>query len=549
MAVDAPSSTFDDALDAKTTTDSANPSEPQKTLHTLILDSTPLITSVPPPSALRSHSHRLVTTPAVIAELRDPQTRARFETLWSSFVEIRAPKRESVETVREFSRKTGDLGVLSSTDLGLLGLCWEVDVEVNGGESKVRREPGERVEVASVQKNRRRKRDRRTGDLVNNQSKQSGEEQLGEAQTQKNDTVDSTNLRAKAENQESTTASNGEHHAGTAPMLPIEELTITDEAKSKDIPSSAMEHTVQSPNQPEIQSHETRVEPHQGHSSSSTVASSKDGSESSSSSEDGGGWITPSNLSRRQAKDKDALGNATSPLDPSKPLSVALITQDFAMQNVALQINLTILSSNPSSSLSPNSSSQSLHRINHVKSFTLRCHACFYVIRPKHDPAAPPRHDKDDTSTKQFCPRCGGATLTRVTFTIDPKTGEFKTHLKKNFQWNTRGQRYSVPKAIAGSASGSAGPGKQGAKGQGGKRKKGGGGKNGWGQGLIFAEDQKEYVRAKDHMDRLGRRKEKDLMDGDILPGILSGNRDATFGAGGKPKIGVGRNVNGTRRR
>ncbi|KAI9664197.1 MAG: Nin1 binding protein [Alyxoria varia] len=549
MATEAPLGTVDESANPTATIPSAIPPEPQKSIHTLILDSTPLILSVPPLSVLRSHSHRLLTTPAVVAELRDPQTRARFETLCRSFVDVRAPKRESVEIVKEFARKTGDLGVLSSTDLGLLGLCWEVDVEVNGGESKVRREPREKVGVAGVQKDGRSKRGKSGQRTADNQRRGSDKEQLGKVRTQKEDTAGNVEPEKGAENKEPTSSSNEQHQTETTALPTIEQLTIKDEPKSENVPTDTMEHSLQSQNPQTLPANDATDESPQDLLSSSTVAASKDGSESSSSSDDGGGWITPSNLSRHQAKDhKGPLGSAISSLDASNPLSVALITQDFAMQNVALQINLTILSSNPSSSLS-SPSSQSLYRINHVKSFTLRCHACFYVIRPKHDPYAPPGHKKDDLSTKQFCPRCGGATLTRITFSIDPRTGEFKVHLKKNFQWNTRGQRYSVPKAVAGSASGSAGPGKQGAKGQGGKRKKAGGGKNGWGQSLIFAEDQKEYTRARDHMDRLGRRKEKDLMDGDALPGILSGDRSNAFGAGGKPKIGIGRNVNGTRRR
>jgi RNA-binding protein NOB1 len=59
---------------------------------------------------------------------------------------------------------------------------------------------------------------------------------------------------------------------------------------------------------------------------------------------------------------------------------------------------------------------------------------------------------------------------------------------------------------------------------------------------LILAEDQKEYVRA---MGKMQRRKEKDLMDEDLLPSILSGDRG---GGSGRVKVGAGRNVNSRRR-
>jgi RNA-binding protein NOB1 len=129
---------------------------------------------------------------------------------------------------------------------------------------------------------------------------------------------------------------------------------------------------------------------------------------------------------------------------------------------------------------------------------------------------------------KQFCTRCGKDTLTRVSCSTDAN-GQFKLHLKKNMQWNTRGNRYSVPKAQHGSASG---------------KWKGGGGQGGWGNDLILAEDQKEFVRGVAVQKRQLRR-ERDLMDEDYLPGILTGERNKT---GGRVKVGAGRNVNSRKR-
>jgi len=57
-----------------------------------------------------------------------------------------------------------------------------------------------------------------------------------------------------------------------------------------------------------------------------------------------------------------------------------------------------------------------------------------------------------------------------------------------------------------------------------------------------LAEDQKEYINA---MTTSKRKKEKNLMDEDYLPGILSGDRGR---AGGRTKVGAGRNVNSKKR-
>ncbi|KAL4951530.1 Nin one binding Zn-ribbon like-domain-containing protein [Aspergillus filifer] len=213
---------------------------------------------------------------------------------------------------------------------------------------------------------------------------------------------------------------------------------------------------------------------------------------------DGGEWITPSNLKKRQARDENSSASAA---PEPKVMQVATMTTDFACQNVLLQMNLNLLSTT------------TLQRIKHLKSFIKRCHACFSTTKDMN---------------KQFCPRCGGDTLTRVSCTTDAN-GQFKMHLKKNMQWNNRGNVFSVPKPVHGSANG---------------KWKGGGGKGGWGTQLILAEDQKEYTRASAEQSRQVRR-ERDLMDEDYLPGILTGERNKQTG---RIKVGAGRHVNSRKR-
>lgn len=209
-----------------------------------------------------------------------------------------------------------------------------------------------------------------------------------------------------------------------------------------------------------------------------------------------GGWITPSNLKKHQEKDSGGSTESTQTLQ--SVLQVATLTTDFAMQNVLLQINLNLLS-------------PTMQRVKHLKTYILRCHACFCTTKEM---------------SKQFCPRCGSPTLTRVACSTT-SNGEFKLHLKKNMQWNTRGDRFSIPKPVHGSANG----------------RVQGGGKGHWGNDLILAEDQKEFTR---HFEEEKRRKERDLMDEDYLPSILSGARNNR--SGGRMKVGGGRSVNSRKR-
>ncbi|KAL3469853.1 Nin one binding Zn-ribbon like-domain-containing protein [Aspergillus californicus] len=272
---------------------------------------------------------------------------------------------------------------------------------------------------------------------------------------------------------------------------------ITEDMKTATLESAEQ---VQNDETPETEKTETAEENSQDLATTqdSPETEPKNEEDGAASESDGEEWITPSNLKKRQALDE--AGSATAAPE-QKVMQVATMTTDFACQNVLLQMNLNLLST------------ATLQRIKHLKSFVKRCHACFSTTKDM---------------SKQFCPRCGGDTLTRVSCTTTA-SGQFQMHLKKNMQWNNRGNVFSVPKPIHGTSNG---------------KWKGGGGKGGWGTELILAEDQKEYVRARAEKDRK-LRKERDLMDEDYLPGILTGERNKQTG---RVKVGAGRHVNSKKR-
>ncbi|EEB08385.1 ribosome biogenesis protein Nob1 [Schizosaccharomyces japonicus yFS275] len=176
------------------------------------------------------------------------------------------------------------------------------------------------------------------------------------------------------------------------------------------------------------------------------------------------GWITPSNLKKVRAREAEA-DSVAKPVN----MKVACITTDFAMQNVLLQIGLNLVSADGL-------------KIQKVKQFVLRCHGCFAIER---------------NMEKKFCRSCGGNTLLKAACSVNSK-GEFRVHLKKNFEWKVRGTKYSLPKPVHGSANG--------------KSKK----------NPILREDQPEYQRAVRYAQR---KKERDLMDQDFLPSILTNDR------------------------
>lgn len=439
-----------------------------KPVHTIVLDAGPLLKNDPTVSTLISQCENLLTIPSVINEIRDESARSRVGTTLLPFLTIRSPSERSLRFVTDFSRKTGDLTVLSKTDLLCLALTYELECERNGGDWRVRNAPGQVGMNGSPTRKERA-------------ASEDASEAANESLIIKAEPTGNTEGSQEPDTVAPLDAANSDQ--GCVPVG-VRNSTKADEAKAmsegfcnlnfadEDLPQDST--ATSGPDLPKLEQIDTKSD-----------------------SSDLEGWITPKNVKKHQAKD---INGSTIPIPADQPIQVALLSGDFAMQNVCLQIGLNLLS-------------PSLQRVQNIRTYILRCHACFA---------------KERDMSKQFCSRCGKPTLTRVSCSTNSK-GEFKIHLKKKMQWNHRGDRFSIPKPVPGAANGKVGQGK-------------GGGKGGWGQELILAEDQKEYLRA---MNGRGKKKETDLMDEDYLPGILTGERER---AGGRPRIGAGRNVNSKKR-
>ncbi|KAI9707575.1 MAG: Nin1 binding protein [Candelina mexicana] len=429
-----------------------------KSVHTIVLDAGPILKHEPAVSSLLAQSENLTTVPSVISEIRDPNARIRVQTTLLPFLTLRIPSQGSLKTVTDFARRTGDLQVLSRPDLQILALSYELECERNGGDWRLRRLPGQKG-------------------LNGSPPKKNAPTFMGTAQA--------TNP---------TAIPDAETNKLEATQQGLRQEYVAQVADPMDAVVDALDGTNLAEKSP---FNAVNCSSDSSKSAQRMEATQKTDDSDASDSE---GWITPSNMKKHQARDTN--GSIAPQKDPMT-MQVATITTDFAMQNVLLQMNLNLLS-------------PSLQRVKHLKTYILRCHACF---------------EKTKDMQKQFCPRCGKPTLTRVACSTN-QNGEFKIHLKKNMQWNTRGDRYSIPKPVSGSANGKVNVG------GGGK----GGGKGGWGHGLVLAEDQKEYTQA---MQGQARKRERNLMDEDFLPSILTGDRGR---AGGRVRVGAGKNVNSRKR-
>ncbi len=68
-----------------------------------------------------------VTTPKVVEEVRDPESRSFIEGLISAGkVRVLVPSTESVEAVKKAARRTGELDELSEADVEVLALAYEL---------------------------------------------------------------------------------------------------------------------------------------------------------------------------------------------------------------------------------------------------------------------------------------------------------------------------------------------------------------------------------------------------------------------------------------
>lgn len=436
----------------------------QKQLQTVVLDAGPILKNDPSLSSLLAKCEELVTTPSVISEIKDLNARTRFETTIQPFLVLRIPTQASVRVVMDFAKKTGDLAVLSKPDIQLLALAYEIECDKNGGDWRLRKVPGQKG--------------------LNGSPPTTKEKLIGESQpTDKNSNV-----------QQILTTNNA---MSACPAVEPQQGLANDNSGPSIVPmidahdpvTNGAQLNVMDPDDPAQVT--SIMKCRQAASATETLSEiiSIDSSDSE-------GWITPSNIKKSKTNMMDSSFSSM----PGTIMQVAVLTTDYAMQNVLLQMNLNLLS-------------PSMQRVRNIKTYILRCHACF---------------EKCKDMNKQFCPRCGKPTLIRASCSTD-HNGKFTLHLKKNMQWNHRGDRFSIPKPVPGAANGKAGVGK-------------GGGKGGWGQELILAEDQKEYVRA---LNGRARRKDLNLMDNDNLPSILTGDRGTLCG---RPKIGGGRNINSKRR-
>lgn len=270
-----------------------------KPVHTIVLDAGPLLKNVPPLSTLLAQSEELITTPAVVGEIRDPVARSRVETLYLPFLKQRAPSPKSVQVISEFARKTGDRAVLSKVDIEILALAYELECERNGGDWRLRSVPG--------QKGLNGKPPVKEAESSTESATTEGQTDAGIAGEVHDD--EKLSDKDQTENIDGIT----ENLAQTTIDENTTKQSIDGDENAPENSTPNADTTVDSV--PEEIQHEVN----------------EDGDEEAEEGEDsdgGGEWITPSNIKKKQARD-EATGVSATP-EP-KVMQVAAMTTDFAV--------------------------------------------------------------------------------------------------------------------------------------------------------------------------------------------------------------------------
>ncbi|KAM4018698.1 RNA-binding protein NOB1 [Anomaloglossus baeobatrachus] len=274
-------------------------------------------------AALQEIGAHIYTVRDVVSEIRDKPTRRRLAVLPYELL-FREPGPESIQLVTDFSKKTGDYVSLSATDIKVLALTYQLEVE-HVGADHIRKEPTQKVSVTSTAKHPEAP--------VNVAGFHFPCKPAGNKEAQvTEDSKDST------ENKEYNS-----FFFWRNPLPSIEDdLLELMNAQSVSVTTSPMEAAL-----PDDMDHVV-----------DKSAEEEEGEEDDDDEDedDGGGWITPSNIKQIQQD----MGCREAPAN----VVVGCLTTDFAMQNVLIQMGLHVLSVDGM-------------LIRQTRNYVLRCHGCF----------------------------------------------------------------------------------------------------------------------------------------------------------------------------
>lgn len=351
-------------------------------------------------------TNRVVTTPEVLREVKDKRSRETVAALPLK-IETQEPAEESVNAIIKFARCTGDLHALSSADVRLLGLAHTIETSYYGNEHL------RTVPLPAAQVKRRQSTFSKSlpgwgvegGDWTEldrlNQQEEEEEEEEGRGKCEEGITV---SQQGDMLAQDVTDQEKGFDGTDKDAVEMMKALSIESEEGSWEV-AARTRNVARRQRRRELR----RMEGEAAIESVDTV----DTTNSTNS-------ITEAAEINETSENEQTDVEEPERAHPSPTGSaVRCVTGDFAMQNVLLQMGLSLAA--PDGKV-----------ITSISRWVLRCSACFQTTK--------------DVG-RIFCPRCGNMTMDRVKVVVGPDGSEQYGVRKKHI---LRGTKFSIPKPKGG---------------------------------------------------------------------------------------------------
>ncbi|KAL4438664.1 hypothetical protein ABPG77_006268 [Micractinium sp. CCAP 211/92] len=388
---------------------------------------------------LARFADKAVTTPEVLREVRDKQSRATLAALPFT-IETYEPDEEQVKAVVKFARATGDIHALSTADVRLIALARGFEVAAHG-DGRLHELP----QLPKVQKKKVHDAKQLPGwgveggdwaeiDRLNEEELAAAEAALAGGESHISSAVAALSLEdvvaeAAAARGEGPAVEGGEGEGEGSSGEEEEEEGADDgewetAAKSN---ASARKQRRKAARKAAWEARQAAAD------DAAAVGQQQSGScpEGQEEEQEDGGYDEEDACSL--ASDDEATAATVAPADGEgeQPAagseqaeqrdesSVCIITADFAMQNVIMQMGLRLVTPDG-------------RRITRLSRWVLRCTACFLVTKEM---------------GRLFCPRCGNATLDKVQLVVGPDGTEQYGVRRKHI---LRGTRFSLPKPKGG---------------------------------------------------------------------------------------------------
>ncbi|XP_035000622.1 RNA-binding protein NOB1 isoform X3 [Hippoglossus stenolepis] len=277
-------------------------------------------------ASLQDIGRNIYTLRDVVDEIRDKPTRRGLAFLPYK-LNFKEPHPEHVRHVMEFSKKTGDYPSLSATDIKVMALTYQLELE-HVGSQHLRREPEVKVNVQSTQRHPETPVNVAGFHFPSKKPADASSRKQTQQETNASNPTDGDEFNSFQFWREQLPSINDD----LLELLKVDGVSVSDSRSDTSPKAENRSDDEDKENEPEEEEEEEDDD------------------------EDGGGWITPSNI--KQVKMDSA--DWTAPAD----VRVGCLTTDFAMQNVLIQIGLHVLSINGMV-------------IKQARNYILRCHACF----------------------------------------------------------------------------------------------------------------------------------------------------------------------------